>query len=207
MLTKLQYISQGLTEQEQYDNIYAVLDAGCQWIQIRWKNQSEVNILKLSEKVKLLTDSYSATLIINDYPTIAKTVDAHGVHLGLTDMNVQQAKQLLHPNQWIGGTANSLQDVTKRINEQVTYIGLGPYKFTNTKDNLSPILGLVGYQNILQNIKNKDIPIYAIGGIELSDVQDIVNTGIYGVAMASAITKSKNKKEYIQKLNQILCNH
>lgn len=207
MLTKLQYISQGLTEQEQYDNIYAVLDAGCQWIQIRWKNQSEVNILKLSEKVKLLTDSYGATLIINDYPAIAKAVNAHGVHLGLTDMNVQQAKQLLHPNQWIGGTANSLQDVTKRINEQVTYIGLGPYKFTNTKDNLSPILGVVGYQNILQNIKNKNIPIYAIGGIELSDVQDIVNTGIHGVAMASAITKSKNKKEYIQKLNQILCNH
>jgi thiamine-phosphate pyrophosphorylase len=103
----------------------------------------------------------------------------------------------------IGGTANTLTDVIKRIEENCNYIGLGPYRFTSTKDNLSPILGLAGYKEIIKQIYNT-VPIYAIGGIVASDITQILETGIYGVAMSGTLTNYPDKKELINQLNNYL---
>jgi thiamine-phosphate pyrophosphorylase len=202
-LTRLQYISQGNTFDEQYQNICSALDAGVKWIQLRWKNADSRELFQLAEKVYLLCEHYNSIFTINDYPEIAATLNCNGVHLGLNDMSVNEARKILKPQQWIGGTANTLNDVLQRIEEKVTYIGLGPFRFTTTKEKLSPILGLEGYKNILSNIKT-DIPIYAIGGITEEDIVPLMETGIYGVVISSAITNAKDKIRYIQKLNQLL---
>lgn len=204
LLPKLQYISYGNTFEEQYNNILSALDAGIQWIQLRWKNANENEIHQLAEKIKIKCDEYPAVLIINDYPKIAKNTDAHGVHLGLNDLPIPEVKKILNPNQWIGGTANTLNDVLQRINEQVTYIGLGPFRYTSTKKNLSPILGIEGYKKIISSIPSQNIPIYAIGGINENDISHLLSTGIYGVAISSSITFVKDKKSIIQKINQLL---
>lgn len=205
MYNKLQYISQGNTFEEQLDNITKALDNGCLWIQLRFKNGNSLELFTLAEAVKILCEEYQATFIINDKVDLAIQIDADGVHLGLNDMRIKDARSLLGKHKIIGGTANTLEDVLRHTSEKSDYIGLGPFKFTNTKQKLSPILGLDGYQNILSKLQeqNIEIPIYAIGGIELNDIDNLMNTGIYGIAVSGLLTKNPqlitqlNKKLYV----------
>ncbi|MDP1747125.1 MAG: thiamine phosphate synthase, partial [Bacteroidota bacterium] len=156
MYSKLQYISQGLTAKDQLDNIQSTLDAGCEWVQLRFKHAGEKEFSSVAEQVKNICQKYNATFIINDNVELAKNIDADGVHLGLQDMSVLQARTILGDNKIIGGTANTITDVLARIQESVDYIGLGPFRFTSTKTNLSPVLGLDGYKNIMNEVlKNK----------------------------------------------------
>jgi thiamine-phosphate pyrophosphorylase len=200
MFSKLQYISQGETIYQQIRNIHHALDKGCDWIQLRFKNGTEEQLIDLAEASKLLCDTYSATFIINDNPYLCQQVDADGVHLGLTDMSVKVVRTILDEFKIIGGTANTYEDVLRRFEENCDYIGLGPYKFTTTKQNLSPLLGLEGYQNILLKLKeeNIQIPIYAIGGIEIEDVENLMKTGIHGIAVSGLITNEIQEKNDTQ---------
>lgn len=206
MFSKLQYISQGSTTKEQVENIQSSLDAGCVWIQLRFKNADKKELIKMAEHVKNICLSYKATFIINDHVEVAKSVDSSGVHLGLEDMPVSQARTILGANKIIGGTANVLEDVCKRVNENCDYIGLGPFRFTTTKEKLSPILGLEGYQIIMNElaVRKIDIPIYAIGGIMIDDIEGIMNTGVFGISVSGAITNHPMKEEWIQKFNSLL---
>lgn len=190
-MEKLQYISQGFTIAEQEINIIKALDNGIKWIQVRWKNAPENEFIELCENSKLLCSEYQSVCIINDHAQIAKDIDADGVHLGLKDTSIDIARQILGENKMIGGTANSISDVLQRMNESCDYIGLGPLRFTSTKEQLSPILGFEGYQKIIQTLKEKslEIPkIFAIGGVVLEDIELLQQIGIYGVAVSGQIT-------------------
>lgn len=190
-MEKLQYISQGFTKSEQELNIKKALDNGIKWIQIRWKNAPENEFIRLCEISKKLCADNRSVCIINDDVQIAKDIDAEGVHLGLKDTSIEIARQILGENKIIGGTANSISDVLQRMNESCDYIGLGPLRFTSTKEQLSPILGFEGYQKIIQTLKEKslEIPkIFAIGGVVLEDIQLLQQIGIYGVAVSGQIT-------------------
>lgn len=206
MLSKLQYISQGDTIKEQLHNIRQALDNGCDWIQLRYKTTNVLEHFDLAESVKIISDIYSAELIINDNVYLAKQLDADGVHLGLTDMSVIEARVILGDSKIIGGTANTLEDVYQRVANNCDYIGLGPFQFTITKQKLSPILGLSGYRYIIDELKENgiEIPIYAIGGITLEDVTNIMDTGVYGIAVSGLITNSTNPSELITQLNKKL---
>ncbi|MTH14865.1 thiamine phosphate synthase [Flavobacterium sp. LC2016-01] len=206
MYKKLQYISQGKTIEEQLYNIHQALDAGCDWIQLRFKNQTAKDIFTLAEAVKLLCNEYQAKFIVNDDLHLAQKIDADGVHLGLSDMKIDEARAILGNTKIIGGTANTFEDIENHVKNGCNYIGLGPFRFTTTKEKLSPILGLSGYFEILQKMKkNKiEIPVYAIGGITLKDVSPLMETGIHGIAVSGIITESPEKKLLIQQLNEKL---
>lgn len=205
MLHKLQYISQGTTPNEHLINIEAALDAGIKLIQLRLKNISDVLYIDYANKAKELCDKYEALLIINDNATVAKHSHADALHLGLDDMNVLEAKKII-PNKLIGGTANTFEHIQQRCAEKVDYIGLGPYQFTSTKKKLSPILGIEGYRNIIHEMKKENLttPIYAIGGVELKDIEAIINIGVHGIAVSGLITHSDNKEKLVIEINKIL---
>lgn len=190
-MEKLQYISQGSTHQEQELNIRKALDNGIKWVQIRWKNAPENELISLCEISKQLCSEYQSVCIINDNVLLAKNIDADGVHLGLNDGSVEEARLILGKNKIIGGTANTLSDVLQRINESCDYIGLGPLRFTSTKEKLSPIMGFEGYQEIINHLKEKstEIPkIFAIGGVTIEDLILLQQIGIYGVSVSGQIT-------------------
>ena len=192
MISRLHYISQGDTALKQEQNIRKVLDNGADWVQLRWKKASQKELLQLSEKIKKICENYQATFIINDHVQVAKAIDTDGVHLGLNDESIANARAVLGAQKIIGGTANTLENVHQRITEGCNYIGLGPYRFTTTKEKLSPILGLEGYQAILQSLQDKNIeypPIIAIGGIEFNEIESLKHLGIYGVALSGLLTK------------------
>jgi len=190
-MEKLQYISQGFTIEDQELNIRKALDNGIKWIQVRWKNASKSEFIKLCEISKKLCSDHNTVCIINDHVQIAKDIDADGVHLGLKDTSIETARNILGENKIIGGTANTISDVLQRINEPCDYIGLGPLRFTSTKEQLSPILGFEGYEKIIQNLKEQslEIPkIFAIGGVVLEDIELLQQIGIYGATVSGQIT-------------------
>ncbi|OXB24573.1 thiamine-phosphate diphosphorylase [Flavobacterium tructae] len=206
MYHKLQYISQGKTIEEQLYNIHEALDAGCDWVQLRFKNQTEKDTFTLAEAVKFLCEEYLANFIVNDNLYLAQQIAADGVHLGLSDMKIDEARAILGNTKIIGATANTYEDIENHIKNGCDYIGLGPFRFTTTKEKLSPILGLSGYFRIIQELKrNKlEIPIYAIGGITLNDVAPLMETGIHGIAISGMLTESNQKEKLIQQLNEKL---
>lgn len=206
MYNKLQYISQGNTVEEQLNNIQQALDAGCDWIQMRFKNQTPKNTFALAEAVKFLCEEYLANFIVNDNVHLAEQIAADGVHLGLTDMKIAEARIILGNTKIIGATANTFEDIALQTQNGCDYIGLGPFQFTETKEKLSPILGIEGYVSILNKMKTQNIqtPIYAIGGITLENIESVISTGIHGIAVSGMITKSEQKEKLIQQLNEKL---
>lgn len=206
MYNKLQYISQGNTIEKQLYNIQQALDSGCDWIQMRFKNQSAKDTFALAEAVKFLCEEYLANFIVNDDLHLAELIAADGVHLGLTDMKIDEARAILGNTKIIGGTANTFEDIQNHAKNGADYIGLGPFRFTDTKEKLSPILGLSGYFEILQKMKKNNIiiPVFAIGGITVKDVNPLMETGIYGIAVSGLITESNEKETLIQQLNEKL---
>jgi thiamine-phosphate pyrophosphorylase len=188
MIHKLHYISQGETPEEHLENIQKVCVAGADWVQLRLKNSDAKTILETAKEAREITTRFKAKLIINDHYKVAKEIKADGVHLGKSDECPLVVRAYLGASFIIGGTANTVRDCNNLLDKKVDYIGLGPYQFTETKKNLSPVLGVEGYQKIVEELQ-AETPIIAIGGITLKDVPGIINTGIYGIAVSGEITK------------------
>lgn len=171
------------------DGIRLALQGGCRWIQLRMKNSPEAEIMENALRAKELCDEHSAVLIIDDYVEIAMKVKADGVHLGKNDMPVGEARSMLGNGFIIGGTANTFDDVRDLYAAGADYIGCGPFRFTTTKEKLSPVLGVDGYREITRRMRNcqMDIPLVAIGGITLEDVRHIMETGVNGIAVSGAV--------------------
>jgi thiamine-phosphate pyrophosphorylase len=205
MLSKLQYISHGVRPENHLQNIHASLDAGIQLVQLRIKNVDEKFFLDHALKTKELCMRYHAQLIINDHPAVALACGANGVHLGLEDMKIFEARKIA-PDVVIGGTANTIDHIKERCKDKVDYIGLGPFRFTNTKEKLSPILGLEGYRAALQQMQQAQlsVPVYAIGGIQLKDIAELIDTGVFGIAVSGLLTEASNKNNLVKEINKIL---
>lgn len=196
MIDTLQYITQGIAPQDHVENIRKVCLNGITWVQLRIKNTDYRTVLKTAIEARKITNEFGVKLIINDHYKIAKEVQADGVHLGKTDTCPLIARQYLGNDFIIGGTANTLEDCRILLDKKVDYIGLGPYQFTETKRNLSPVLGVKGYRDIVKELKTKT-PIIAIGGIALNDVAAILKTGVYGIAVSGVITSNMSSiKEF-----------
>lgn len=206
----LQFITNETSQTAIIAQVQAVLAGGCKWIQLRMKNASRDEIIETAKALKPICAEAEAILVIDDHVDIAKDLELDGVHLGKSDMNVKEAREILGEKFIIGATANTLDDVMSFSPVDVDYIGLGPYKFTTTKANLSPIIELDSYANIVKVAANskREIPIVAIGGIEHSDIERIMSTGVDGVAVSGALINADDTtaatKLMIDQLNEIL---
>jgi thiamine-phosphate pyrophosphorylase len=194
---------------ERYSCLQSVeiaLAGGCRRIQLRMKDASPDEVEKTGLLVKTLCEKYGAELYIDDHVEACKNIRATGVHLGKTDMPPREARQLLGDGFIIGGTANTFEDIQRLHSEGVDYIGLGPFRFTTTKKNLSPIIGLSGYRQIMERCKEHriNLPVFAIGGITTEDIPDILGTGISGIALSSTILQAHNPIEETKRIITIV---
>jgi len=202
-LEKIQFITHQNSKYDYLDSALLALEGGIRFIQLRIKNKIEQEIILIGKELKTLCDKYNARLIIDDYVELVNEIGACGVHLGKNDMPINEAREILGKDKIIGGTANCFEDILIHYNNGADYIGLGPFRFTTTKDNLSPILGIDGYDRIVKKCKknNINIPIYAIGGIRLDDLKSLKETNVFGIAISSIILESsspiKTTKEII----------
>lgn len=189
---ELQFITHFTDTYSYFDSACMALEGGCRWIQLRMKDASPEEIEQEALRIQNLCKSYGATFIIDDHVELVKKVRADGVHVGKNDMPVAEARKILGKDFIIGGTANTFEDVKMHYEAGADYIGCGPFRFTTTKKNLSPVLGLEGYRSIVLQMKEKgiDLPIVAIGGITFEDIPAIMETGVNGIALSGTILQA-----------------
>ena len=199
----VQFITHYTDQYAYLDSVRIALEGGCRWIQLRMKDTPTEDILPIAKETLTLCRQYEATFIIDDHVELAKQIKADGVHLGKLDMPITEARSILGKNFIIGGTANTLEDIRMHYEAGADYIGCGPFRFTTTKKNLSPVLGLEGYREIVRKMKMEgiDLPIVAIGGIEKEDIPSLMGTGITGIALSGSILRAEHPKE---EMNEII---
>jgi thiamine-phosphate pyrophosphorylase len=205
MLERVYFISQQTATKTHVMAIEEALQAGCRLVQLRVKKEPEAAVLEQAKKAKELCDRYNAKLVINDFPQVAKAVGAWGIHVGLQDMNPCEVRAIAGNEIIVGGTANTFDHIQQRVLEGVDYIGLGPFRFTSTKENLSPVLGLEGYQRIMNEMRavGIQVPIVAIGGILADDVPGLRDAGLSAVAVSGAIINADNKQAEVKRINDL----
>lgn len=190
----LQFITNTKSTASVIDQALAVIEGGCRWIQVRMKDASDEEIKKVIDAIKPKCIETGAFLLLDDRVELAKELNVGGVHLGKKDMPVSKARMILGAAAVIGVTANTFSDISAVSNLDIDYYGIGPYAHTLTKDNLSPVLGLEGIRKICFEMEEKqiNIPRVAVGGIKLNDVLSLLEAGVNGIAVSSAIADAND---------------
>ena len=202
----IQFITHSNNRYGYVDGARLALEGGCRWVQLRMKEATEAEFMAAAAEIGRLCKEHGATFVLDDHVEWVENTGADGVHLGKNDMPIDEARKILGSDKIIGGTANTFEDVERLYRQGADYIGCGPFRFTTTKKNLSPVLGLEGYQHIVDQMKSHGInlPIVAIGGILESDIKSILATGVSGIAVSGGILNAENPAEEMQRFLKLV---
>ena len=204
----LQFISHYTEKYTYLDSVKIALDGGCKWVQLRMKDATDAEVLPIAVEAQKLCRDAGATFIIDDRVELVKQIGADGVHLGLGDMPIAEARKILGETFIIGGTANTFENVKAHYQASANYVGCGPFRFTTTKKKLSPVLGLEGYRGIVSKMKEQgiDIPIVAIGGITAEDIPQIMQTGVTGIALSGTVLRAEDPVAEMRRIIKLIEN-
>ncbi len=192
------------------DSARIALEGGCRWVQLRMKGVDGAILEQNAIVIQQMCREYGATFIIDDNVALAKRIGADGVHLGKGDMPIGEARKILGDEYIIGGTVNSFDDILHAIKHSAPdYFGCGPYRYTSTKQNLAPILGINGYKEIIQQMRARgiDTPLVAIGGIGREDIPHILECGVHGIALSGSVLNADDPICEMQDIRELIYNH
>ncbi len=196
--SKLYFItdSTGFTEDEFLYRIEEALKGGVTLLQLREKNKTAREYINLANKVHSLTQKYNVPLIIDDRLDVAMAVNAEGVHLGQSDMPIDIARRLWGEDKIIGATAKTISQAVEAYTNGADYLGVGAIFPTNTK-----VKTVITSTDTLNEIcKSVPIPVNAIGGLNINNIDILTNIPISGICVVSAIMKSENPRIASEKL-------
>ncbi len=160
------------------------LAGGAEVIQFRQKSGSTREMIATALAMKQLCDAAGAPLIINDRLDVALAVDAHGVHLGQDDFPLAQARAILGPGKFIGGSAATLAEARLCLEQGADYVGFGPVFPTGSKADAGPVSGLEVLGRVAMELP---LPIIAIGGLHAGNAAQVRKAGARGLAVISAV--------------------
>lgn len=211
---RLMFITHRTSRYTECDEVRMAIQGGCSWIQLRMKDGLNIETAQACATICANECERNVDFCINDNLEIAVKYGATACHVGKEDIPVDLAWKVVEKELesnvifYIGATANTFEDIRLAYQRGASYIGLGPYRHTDTKKKLSPVLGLDGYREIKTRCKENgiDIPIFAIGGITLEDVGPLIRTGITGIAVSGAIINAPDPVEetrrFIKEINK-----
>lgn len=196
--TSLYFItdSTGFGEEKFLYVIEEALKGGVTILQLREKDKTTKDYINLASKVHEIAKKYSVPLIIDDRVDVALAVDAEGVHLGGDDMPIDTARKIMGKEKIIGATAKTVEKAKKAYNDGADYLGVGAIYPTTTK--VKTILTSVDTLSAI--CKSVPIPVNAIGGLNIGNVDILNGINISGICVVSAIMKSDNPKKEAEKL-------
>jgi len=180
-------------EKDFYSCIEEAIKGGVGIVQLREKNISTKDFYEKALKVKEICKNYGVLFIINDRLDIAQAVGADGVHLGQSDMPIEEARKILKDKFLIGATARNIEEAKRAELLGADYIGSGAIFGTSTKDNAKK-LEMEELKKIVASVK---IPVFAIGGININNVGSLKNIGLQGICSVSGILSEKNCKKAV----------
>ena len=198
--SRLMFITHRTDRYTELDEVKRVIAGGCDWIQLRVKNGLTPELAQAVSHY--VNGCEGCCCCLDDNLELALQTGFHCVHLGKHDMPVDEARKRVREagkeGQFlIGATANTFEDIVKAVRSGADYIGLGPYRFTTTKEKLSPILGLEGYRTLIRQCRETgiQIPIFAIGGIRFEDIEPLMQAGVDGIAVSGALIQAEDPTE------------
>ena len=192
-ISKFHYLTQDLPVRSHAEQTEIACKSGANWIQYRCLSKSDEDLISELHEVASICDDWGATLILTDHYHLLDKVDAQGVHLENMNADFQEIRKIISDEKTLGASANSIEDIQRAYaSGAVDYIGCGPFDHTNTKPNNYPLLGIDGYRSIAEKMQQKqiDIPVLAVGGVTISNVEALLSTGIYGIAVSQAVNLS-----------------
>ncbi len=175
-----------------------ILKGGCKIIQLRVKNSTDREFLLTALRIRDMTKRYGALFIINDRLDIALLTEADGIHVGQNDIPVTHIRK--HWNRIIGLSTHSIDQAVEAEGLGVDYIGFGPIFLTRTKKDVYPYTGISKIQELKKYVR---IPVVAIGGINSSNMIDVIKAGADAVAMISEIVTSSDIESKVRDLIRI----
>ena len=168
------------------DAIESAVKGGVTIVQLREKNSTLEDFIKIGKAVKNMLDNYNIPLIINDNIDVCIAVNADGVHLGSTDGSIKNARERLGADKIIGASARTVEGAKALEAEGADYLGVGAVFGTSTKLDAKTISEI-----ILKDITSSvSIPVVAIGGVNADNICKLKGCGVFGVAVISAILKT-----------------
>ena len=179
----------------------AALDGGADVVQLRDKEAPSRDLLEAALEIVARCRRKQASLIVNDRADIAWAADAHGAHMGADDLPLPLARQLLGPDRILGSSADSAAEVAQRARQGADYAGIGPVFATSSKRDAGPVLGVEALAAV---VRSSPLPLIAIGGITLDNLEEVLATGVHGVALLGAVCLSSEPESVVRKARAIL---
>lgn len=177
------------------------IKGGADIIQFRDKRMTTSELVDTAIEIRKLCNHADVLFIVNDRVDVAIVSDADGVHLGKNDIPVKEARKLLGGNKIIGGTAHTLQEALIAVKQGADYIGYGHIFPTGSKVRNTKPKGIKKLKQVCSQIK---IPVLAIGGIGLENVEEVMFTGVHGIAVIGSVVKSENPEKIVKELRRIV---
>jgi thiamine-phosphate pyrophosphorylase len=189
---KLQFITHDLETLTHIEQAQTACEAGSKWIQYRCLTKNDDELLQDIQVIADICDDWGATLIVTDHVHLNGKADIQGFHIEDMDADFISLRAQLGEAVTIGGSSNTLEGLLRLADEGVDYAGFGPFAVTTTKPNNAALLGLDGYATAMQVLKEKqiDLPVVAVGGVTLNDVDALLRTGVFGIAASAAINQA-----------------
>ena len=178
--------------------------SGVTIVQLREKNITTNQYYQLAKQVKEITDAYQVPLIIDDRLDVCLAVDAAGLHIGDDELPISVARQVLGPEKILGVTAKTVERALEAEESGADYLGTGAIFPTTTKEN-APITLISTLKTICQRVA---IPVVAIGGLTSENIDQLIDTGIAGVAVVRDLMQAEDieakTKAFLTKLDDII---
>jgi thiamine-phosphate pyrophosphorylase len=177
------------------------IEGGADTIQFRQKSGSTKELISLAGELKGVCEEAGVAFIVNDRVDVAIASRADGVHLGQDDFPMTLARKMMGDNIIIGGSAVTLEDAQKCMEEGADYVGFGPVYPTSSKPDASTPTGIELMKNVIEAVL---LPVIAIGGIHAGNVTEVMQAGAYGIAVISSVCCQDDPKQATQMLSQAL---
>jgi len=202
-ISKFHYLTQDLPHRSHTEQVQTACQAGANWIQYRCLTKPDDELIDEINEIAAICDDWGTTLIVTNHYELLDRVDAQGVHIEDFDADLIYIRKYIGDDKTLGASAANIERLLQVQNTRVVdYCGYGPFAHTDTKPNDKPLLGFEGYR-LLQK-QAIDIPVIAVGGVLLNDVESLMATGIYGIAISGAINLALDPgaalKAFYQKL-------
>lgn len=177
------------------------VNGGAEIVQFRDKEMPAGEMINIAKFIAKICRRRNVTFIVNDRIDVAMSSDADGVHLGITDLPVSEARRLFGKEKIIGGTAHTLEEAKFAEDQGADYIGYGHIYPTYTKFKPEQPKGIDGLKIILESIKT---PVIAIGGIDLDNSREIISAGCHGIAVIGSVVRADNPEKVVKQLRRVI---
>ncbi|MGN6178931.1 MAG: thiamine phosphate synthase [Mucilaginibacter sp.] len=185
-ISRFHYLTQDLPNRTHVEQAAIACSAGANWLQYRCLTKNDEELIAEIDQIAEICDEWGATLILTNHYHLLDKVDAQGVHIEDFDADFAAIREAIGEDKTLGASATNIEAFLRvQATGVVDYCGYGPFAHTDTKPNNKPLLGFEGYRELQKH--NHEMSAIAVGGIKVTDIEPLLETGVYGIAVSAAV--------------------